>query len=561
MPVDYLTPTEFSRHHRPWYARPWFYLPLALAAVLLVAGLLAFIPTAVSLRQQAAALDLSHLEKMESASVIVDRNNKIFGQIYVENRETVPYDQLPPNLVNAVIAMEDNKFYQHHGYDLLGIIRAAFKNTVAGHVRQGASTITQQLARNSYDLKGKTFRRKLLEMFVAQRIEDNFSKQKIMELYLNRIYFGGGLYGAEAAARGYFDKPAREMSLTECATLAGLVKSPNKLSPWSDRAASREARNFVLTRMRELGFIDNEQLAQAQAEQLVIGNRQNARGTKLRDRLHPPAGHSRRRVGSGDERWLSHSHHDRLRNAERGREIASRRISTRPRKTPATATKPTLNTVPCSRNAGANRLTEKRPRAPPEYLQGAVIALDNRTGGILVLVGGRDFEHNEYNRALQARRPPGTAMLPFVYAAAFAKGLFPGSLVDDSALDNRTVMIGGTTGILGEWGPEDANNRYEGPITARDALAKSKNGAAVRIGTTAGLDAVSGLAHAAGVESKLRPYPATFLGSSEITLAELALAYTIFPNGGWHPSAPHILDRIEDKDGNIVWRSRAQTDP
>ena len=262
MPVDYLTPTEFSRHHRAWYARPWFYLPLALVVVLLRRRSARF----HSHRRQPPSnrpprFDLSHLEQMESASVIVDRNNKIFGQIYVENRETVPYDQLPPDLVNAVIAMEDNKFYQHHGYDLLGIVRAALKNTVAGHVRQGASTITQQLARNSFDLKGKTFRRKLLEMFVARRIEDNFSKQKIMELYLNRIYFGGGLYGAEAAARGYFDKPAREMSLAECATLAGLVKSPNKLSPWADRAASREARNFVLARMRDLGFIDAEQLA------------------------------------------------------------------------------------------------------------------------------------------------------------------------------------------------------------------------------------------------------------------------------------------------------------
>ena len=143
-----------------------------------VAGLLAFIPAALSLKQQAAGFDLSHLEQMESASVILDRNNKIFGQIYVENRETVPYDQLPPNLVNAIIATEDNKFYQHHGYDLLGIIRAALKNAVAGHVRQGASTVTQQLARNSFDLKGKTFRRKLLEMFVARRIEDHFSKQQ-----------------------------------------------------------------------------------------------------------------------------------------------------------------------------------------------------------------------------------------------------------------------------------------------------------------------------------------------------------------------------------------------
>src|SRR5439155_18170986 len=180
-----------------------------------------------------------------------DRNEKIFGQIYVENRETVPYDQLPRDLINALVAVEDSKFYQHRGFDLSGIVRAALKNFAAGHVRQGASTITQQLARNSFSLKDKTFRRKLLEIFLARRIEENFGKQKIMELYLNRIYFGGGLYGAEAAARGYFGKSAREMSLAECATLAGLVKSPNRLSPWTDRAASRDTRNYVLDRMRD----------------------------------------------------------------------------------------------------------------------------------------------------------------------------------------------------------------------------------------------------------------------------------------------------------------------
>src|SRR5436309_13375898 len=215
---------------------------------------------------------------MESASVILDRNGKIFGQIYVENRETVPYDQLPRDLINAVVAVEDAKFYQHHGYDLLGIIRAALKNLTAGHVRQGGSTITQQLARNSFSLKEKTFRRKLLEIFLAGRIEENFGKQKIMELYLNRIYFGGGLYGAEAAARGYFDKPAREMSLVECATLAGIIRSPNRLSPWADRAAARESRNVVLGRMRDLGFVDRQRCAAAQSEDVLIGNRQNAQG-------------------------------------------------------------------------------------------------------------------------------------------------------------------------------------------------------------------------------------------------------------------------------------------
>ncbi|HEY3662551.1 MAG TPA: PBP1A family penicillin-binding protein [Chthoniobacterales bacterium] len=554
MPVDYFTPTEFSRYQRAWYARPWVYLPLILLVVALLAFFLAFLPVAVSLKHQAAALDLTHLEKMESASVIVDRNNKIFGQIYVENRETVPYDQLPPNLVNAIIATEDNKFYQHHGYDLLGIIRAALKNAVAGHVRQGASTITQQLARNSFELKGKTFRRKLLEMFVARRIEDNFSKQKIIELYLNRIYFGGGLYGAEAAARGYFDRPAREMTLAECATLAGLVKSPNKLSPWSDREASREARNFVLNRMLELGFINDAQFQSAQAEALVTGNRQNARGQNyaidyIRQQVIGAVGWDR----AMSDGFRIHT------TIDAGMQDAAEK-SLRAQLDAAEQT-PGYDHQTYAQYAALLKERRKSPNEksgappPPEYLQGAVIALDNRSGGILALVGGRDFEHNEYNRALQARRPPGTAMLPFVYAAAFAKGLFPGSLVEDSALDNRTVMIGGTTGILGEWGPENANNRYEGLITAREALAKSKNGAAVRIGTNAGLDAVTQLVHAAGVDSKLRPYPATFLGSSVITLAELARAYTIFPNEGFHAPAPHILDRIEDKDGHVVWQT------
>ncbi|MGI8890613.1 MAG: penicillin-binding protein 1A [Chthoniobacterales bacterium] len=555
MPVDYFSPSEFSDHDRPWYKRRWFYIPAFILAGLLAAGFLYFIPTAITLQHQANSLDLSHLEKMESASVIVDRNNKIFGQIYVENRETVPYDQLPPELVNAIIATEDNKFYQHHGYDLLGIIRAALKNAVAGHVRQGASTVTQQLARNSFELKGRTFRRKLLEMFVAQRIEDNFSKQKIMELYLNRIYFGGGLYGAEAASRGYFDKPAREMSLPECATLAGLIKSPNKLSPWSDRDASRDARNFVLTRMEELGFIDQARMRQAQADPLTVGNKQNARGQNyaidyIRQQVIAAVGWDR--AMSDGFRIHTTIDAEMQKTAEKSlREQLSKAEETPDYHHQTYAQYAAL--LQERRRKGSNEKTGAPPL--PEYLQGAVIALNNATGGILALVGGRDFEHNEYNRALQARRPPGTAMLPFVYAAAFAKGLYPGSLVEDSALDNRTVMIGGTTGILGEWGPETSDNRYEGSITAREALVKSKNGSAVRIGTNAGLESVTHLVHAAGVESKLRPYPATFLGSSVITLAELARAYTIFPNDGSHSATPHILDRIEDKDGHVVWQN------
>ncbi len=552
MPVSQYTRPSVEYFRRRWFTKPKFYIPIGAAFLALLVFGIYFWSVASTLSEEAKTFDLSKLEQMESASVILDRNDKIFGQIYVENRETVPYDQLPRDLVNAVVSMEDNKFYQHGGYDLFGIVRAALKNFTAGHVRQGASTITQQLARNSFSLKERTFRRKLLEIFLSKRIEERFGKQKIMELYLNRIYFGGGLYGAEAASRGYFGKPAHAMSLAECATLAGLIKSPNKLSPWGDKVASRDARNVALSRMRDLGFITRAQCETAQAEDIVTGSRQSAQGQTyavdyIRQQVIAAVGWDR----AMNEGYRIHTTIDA--ELQKVGEESMKTHLTQVEQFPGYS-HPTYETF-ATRYRNAKQLAVPNLSAAPDYLQGALIALDNQTAGILVLIGGRDFEHNQFDRALQARRPAGTAMKPLVYAAAFENGLFPGSLVEDSALDNRAVMIGGTTGILGEWGPESENNRYEGPMTARQALAKSKNGATVRIGMTVGVEPVIQLCRAAGIRSPLRPFPATFLGSSEITLAELALAYTIFPNGGWRPNAPHILDRIEEKDGTIVWES------
>jgi 1A family penicillin-binding protein len=547
-PSSYLVPPPGYWFKPPWYRRPEFYVPITVAAFLL-GGLAIYVSMNVAdLKNQAAVFDLNKLDQMESASVILDRNGKIFGQIYVENRETIPYDQIPRDLVNAVVAVEDSRFYQHHGYALSGIARATLKNLVAGHVRQGASTITQQLARNSFALKGKTYRRKLIEIFLARRIEDNLNKQKIMELYLNRIYFGAGLYGAEAAARGYFGKHAREMSLEECATLAGLIKSPNRLSPWTDKGASRDARNYALTRMRDQGFIDNARCTAAQGQDLVTGNRQNAQGQNyavdyIRQQVINAVGWDR----AMNEGFRIHTTIDG--DLQKIAEESLRKSLDSAEQHAGYDHQTYAEYAARFKQAKAGGNASALPA--PDYLQGAVIALDNETGGILALVGGRDFEHNQYDRALQAKRPAGTAMLPFVYAAAFEQGMYPGSLVEDSPLDNRAVMIGGTTGILGEWGPESAGNRYEGPMTARQALVKSKNGATIRIGMDAGLDNVLQLCRTAGIRSNLRPYPATLLGSSEVTLAELALAYTIFPNGGWRATAPHILEKIEEKDGTV----------
>ncbi|HEY4758774.1 MAG TPA: transglycosylase domain-containing protein, partial [Chthoniobacterales bacterium] len=378
MPVSYLTSTYPQRHQRPLYTRPQFYVPVIIALLALLLGAIYFGIVSSQLKAEAATYDLNKLEQMESASVILDRNGKIFGQIYVENRETIPYDQLPGDLVNAVVAMEDNKFYQHTGYDLSGIVRAAFKNFHAGHVRQGASTITQQLARNSFALKEKTYRRKLLEIYVAERIEQQFDKQKIMELYLNRIYFGGGFYGAEAAARGYFDKSAREMSLAECATLAGIIRSPNRLSPWSDRAAARESRNIALGRMRDLGFIDRQRCVAAQSEEVLTGNRQNAQGQTyavdyIRQKVIEAVGWNR----AMNEGFRIHTtiDSDLQKTAEeslRSHLDAAEKHPDYHHQTYAAYTADFRKTRPGS-----------SPAPVPDYLQGAVIVLDNATGGIL----------------------------------------------------------------------------------------------------------------------------------------------------------------------------------
>src|SRR5881394_2335720 len=383
MPVSYLPQTPVEYFERPrWYKRPKFYVPILVVLVGLLGFGIYFWYLTTVLAVEARAFDLSKLEQMESASVILDRNDKIFGQIYVESRETVPYEQLPRDLINAVVAVEDNKFYQHGGYDLSGIVRAALKNFTAGHVRQGASTITQQLARNSFALKEKTFRRKLLEIFLSRRIEERFGKQKIMELYLNRIYFGGGLYGAEAASRGYFAKPARDMSLTECATLAGLIKSPNKLSPWGDRAASRDARNLVLTRMRDLGFITRGQSETAQAEDVVIGSKQSAQGQTyavdyIRQQVIAAVGWDR----AMNEGYRIHTTIDAelQRVAEESLKTHLTRIEQQPG-----YNHPTYEAF-ATRYHNARQLSVPNVAAAPDYLQGAVIALDNPSGGILVL--------------------------------------------------------------------------------------------------------------------------------------------------------------------------------
>lgn len=562
--MDNKTP-HMARQSYSWEETPrrrrrsiWWWIVLLPVILLLVAGAAAavfFLSMRAEFSEMADQFDLSRLEKMESASLIYDRKGDLMGKIFIQNRNPVPYEKLPQVLVNAVIAAEDNRFWTHNGIDFAGIARAAYANWSAGRIRQGASTVTQQLARNSFDLKERTYRRKLLEMALARRIEQNLSKEKIMELYLNRVYFGGGLYGAEAASKGYFGVPADQMTAAQAAVLAGLLKSPNSLSPWTNLQAAKVNRDYVLKQMRDLGFLTSEAYHKAVAEPLKVRERpapakQSYALDYVRQQVIASLGYDRAMNGGFRIFTTIDSDMQREAQAALGRKLDE--VERRPGFANQTYQDFEKKYASSSLKPGESNTT------PPQYLQGAVMALDNRDGGILVMVGGRDFRHSEYNRTVQGRRPVGTAFVPFLYAAGFEKGLFPGDVLQDWALDNRLVGFGGTAGILGEWGVERADNEYEGEVTAREAFVRGKNAAVVRFGFQTGLDAVSKLAKEAGINSPLRPFANTYLGSSEQTLEETTLAYTMFPGGGDRPERTHIIDKIEDSEGELIYERTTQ---
>ncbi|MCX6966607.1 MAG: transglycosylase domain-containing protein [Verrucomicrobia bacterium] len=543
-------------HRTPFYCRAWFLTLVMLGVALALVGLVGFSYLQQVYGSKADALDLRRLQDMETASIVFDRNGQQLGKIYIQNRDTISLKDMPAGIVPALISAEDNRFWQHHGVDYIGMARASLKNWQAGKIRQGASTVTQQLARNSFPdalpSSDRSFHRKVLEAFVAQRIERNFTKEQILESYLNRVYFGAGFYGIEAAARGYFGKPARQLDVSECATLAGMLRSPNKLSPWRNRKACLETRAFVLGRMLELEWIKQPEYDSAMAETLAVKNRSTIFSESyavefVRQQVTGLLGEDESVYGDGFRIYTTLD--AQLQKA--GEDALKTRLEEVERR--SDFNHPTYAQYDALYRARRKQPTNE-PLPMPAYLQGALFALDNTSGGVLALVGGRDFSHNQYNRALLANRPAGTGFLPIVYAAAFEKGIFPGSVYQDMAMDNRQVMIGGMTGILGEWGPETADNQYEGPITAHNALVKSKNAATVRLGMATGLDAVVALSKKAGIDSELRRFSSTYLGSSEVTLEDLTLSYSMFPGKGERPAKAFIVQRVERKDGKLVYQ-------
>jgi len=490
---------------------------------------------------KAEAFPLDHIGDVPQRSVVLDANGELYSHLPGMNRQVVEFGQVSGWFVQALLAREDSRFWQHHGVDLHGIIRAAVVNLRGGGVRQGASTITQQLARNAFDLGGRTYQRKALEAALASRIEQHFTKKQILELYMNRVYFGAGLYGIEAAARGYFGKPAAELNLGESAILAGLICSPNRFSPATHPELAMAERDEVLARMLDQQMVSKEDVAAAKATRVetmdkpafpleddYVTDAVNRGLAEILDREVIERGGLR--VRSTIDPQLQKEAEDAA--DRRLTEIEEQKKYPHPKRADFTPGE-----------------GEKGKDKPTDYLQAAVVVVDNRTGAIRACVGGRDWKESKYHRALLSLRQIGSTFKPFVYAAAFDKGLLPGTLVSDDKIGPKEFP-----NIPKKWSPENSDNDYLGLQPAAIGLIKSRNTMSVRVGEMAGLPAVRKLADSVGIGEKMPEYPVAFLGAFETTLRDLTAAYTAFPNGGAYRK-PHLIASVENEKGEVIYQA------
>ena len=412
---------DLPRQKKRWFLRWWFTIPVFVLLIVAITGAVIFYKVKWDYEAQALQFDYTRLEAMESASVILDRHGVLLGKIFTQNRDQVSLEHLSPSLLDAVVAAEDARFYEHSGVDVRGVVRALYENWRAGKDKQGASTLTQQLARNTFPEQlppnDRSKERKLREMFVAREIERRCTKERILELYLNRVYFGNGFFGAESAAKGYFGKKASEVNSSEAAMLCGLLRSPDKLSPWRNYNACIEERNRVLNRLLELNRITREQYDRAFAEEPVLKNKrpvhqENYPADMVYREVLKDVG-SRERATSEGLRIYTTIDSALQKKAEEALRTELNSVEQHPDFQPKDPKEKRQTLVEYTRifeEANKQPYDAEGRRINPEYLQGAVVMLDNKTGGILAMVGGRDFQQSELNRTRQVQVPPGTAL-------------------------------------------------------------------------------------------------------------------------------------------------------
>src|SRR3982751_4252009 len=453
---------------------------------------------------------------------ILDRYNRVMGRLELVRRVNVPISAVPQFVQQASIATEDRRFYQHGGLDWRGFFRALAANLKAGGTRQGFSTITMQVARNTFAVRRyppRSLRQKLTELRLSRLIEHSLTKQQILELYFNVIYMGNGVYGVEAASRDLFGKSVNQITLPQAAVLAALPKAPSAYTPRRHAQRALDRRNLVLGLMVKEGYVSANRLPGLQATPLRIA-KDEWRPKDPNDSFALDA--VRNFVDSiiqgGQADIIDLTVRTTLdRNAQISADRAVRRQAS-----------------VIQSEAGRRAL-----------IQGAMVAIDPRNGDIRALTGGRQYERGTFNRALLAHRQPGSAFKPFVYAAAMAAGYTPSSEVDDDPID---VIQGRNV-----WSPSNYNDEYNGRITFRKALIKSANAATVRVSQAIGIQRVIDQAHKNGIVSTLPNVPSMALGSAEVTPVELVTAYAPFANGGYKVR-PRLLRSISTSDDIPIWQ-------
>jgi penicillin-binding protein 1A len=476
----------------------------------LVLGLWAFIG-AIGVIGWVAA----HLPPIQSLEVpkrppsiqIVGLNGRVLATRGEMGGSAVPLRELPPFFPKAFLAIEDRRFYSHHGLDPLGVVRAGVANVLHRGVSQGGSTITQQLAKNLFLTQERTFQRKLQEVILAVWLERKFSKDEILELYLNRVYFGSGAYGVEAAAQRYFGKSARQVTLPEAALLAGLVKSPTRLAPTRNFDGAERRAQLVLAAMAEAGFVTDDaakvaMMAPPKVVKQTAGGSLNYVADWVMDVLNDLVGHVEQDV------------------------IVETTID------------PALQAA--AEKALIEEIAAKGAKFDVE--QGAMVAMTPQ-GAVRALVGGKNYAESQFNRAVAAKRQPGSAFKPFVYLTALERGLAP-----DTVREDKPIEVKG-------WRPENYSREYFGPVTLTRALALSLNTVAVRLTVEVGPAAVVRTAHRLGILSKLDSNASIALGTSEVSVTELVSAYVPFANGGI-AVAPHVIERVRTAGGKLLYRAR-----
>ncbi|MFH2220137.1 MAG: PBP1A family penicillin-binding protein [Pseudomonadota bacterium] len=476
--------------------------------------------------------DLPQIRSLEtfspfSVTRIYSADNVLLAESFVEKRDFVALEVIPDHLKTALIATEDRSFYTHSGVDIKGILRAAIKDIYAGKFVEGASTITQQLAKTLFLTPKKSLVRKIKEAILAFQLERRYTKDEILEIYLNQVYFGSGAYGVESAARTFFGKSVGNLSLAECALVAAMPKAPSRYSPLVNKNLALKRRNIVLKQMADTGIITETAYQNALKEPLILG-KQNAPSVI--------APYFVEYVKKFLEDTLGSS-----RLYKQGLTVFTT-LDSKLQRAAEQAAANGLNTL-------QKRMEDQKIKNPDP--QCALVCLHIQSGGILAMVGGRDYDKSPFNRAVNAKRQPGSAFKPIVYAYAAERG-FPQNML---VLDAPVVYKGGKPGK--DWKPENFSRSYLGEITLRKALAESENIPAVRLIEILGPSSVARFGNALGVGSTLPQNLSLALGTSEVTLLELTSAYAVFPNKG-NRIKPFSVMEVTDQNQRVVWRVKPQ---